>query len=53
MRLELCLARDDERRRRLPGDDLVGEPKETIAHAITINATPQAYGVAGEKGFRE
>jgi hypothetical protein len=38
---ELCLASDDERQRRLPGDELVPHPKQVINHAITINAPPE------------
>src|SRR5215213_10172621 len=38
----LCRASDDERRRRLPGDELVPHPKWTITHAITINTPPEA-----------
>jgi deazaflavin-dependent oxidoreductase (nitroreductase family) len=38
----LCQASDDERRRRLPGDELVPHPKWTITHAITVNAPPEA-----------
>jgi deazaflavin-dependent oxidoreductase (nitroreductase family) len=38
----LCQASDDERRRRLPGDELVTHPKWTITHAITANAPPEA-----------
>jgi len=32
----------EERRRRLPGDELVPHPKWTITHAITIDAPPEA-----------
>lgn len=38
----LCRASDEERRRRLPGDELVPQPKLTITHAITINTPPEA-----------
>ena len=38
----LCRASDDERRRLLPGDELVAHPKWTITHAITINTPPEA-----------
>lgn len=38
----LCRASAEEQRRRLPGDELVPHPKWTIAHAITINAPPEA-----------
>ena len=39
---ELCRASAEERRRRLPGDELVPHPKLTITHAITVNAPPGA-----------
>jgi hypothetical protein len=42
MAFELCWASRDERRRRLPGDDLVPHPRGTITHAITIDAPPEA-----------
>ena len=42
MALELCWASSDERRRRLPGDDLVLQPMRSITHAVTINAPPEA-----------
>ena len=38
----LCRASADERRRSLPGDELLPHPKWTITHAITINAPPEA-----------
>jgi hypothetical protein len=40
--LELCRASGDERRRPVPGDELVPHPRWVITHAITINAPPQA-----------
>jgi hypothetical protein len=42
MGFELCLAQKGERAKSLPGDELVLEPKETITHAITINAASEA-----------
>jgi len=39
---ELCQASDDERRRRLPGDELVPHPRWTITHAIMVKAPPEA-----------
>jgi hypothetical protein len=42
MALELCRASPGERRRHLPGDELVPQPIGSITHAITINAPPDA-----------
>lgn len=42
MALELCWASGEERRRRLPGDELVPHPKRTFTHAITLDAPPEA-----------
>ncbi|NDJ74803.1 MAG: hypothetical protein GYB65_00975 [Chloroflexi bacterium] len=40
MRIELCRATSEEKRRALPGDDLVPEVLWAGTHAITINAPP-------------
>jgi hypothetical protein len=42
MALELCRASGEERRRRLPGDELVPHPRRAFTHAITIDALPEA-----------
>jgi hypothetical protein len=40
MAIEWCRASREERRYRLPGDDLLPQPMAVITHAITINAPP-------------
>jgi len=41
MTIELCFATRAERRKTLPGDELVPSPLGSVTHAVTINAPPE------------